>query len=257
MSLKLLLGTIFMVGLVSQLRAAEPQVLELRRYTLVDAAAEAKLDTYLKGALVPALARQGLGPIGVFAQANREEGQPVEVLLLVVGPSADAVTGAAAKLASDQEYQAAAKDYLATPADAPVVKRIQSELLKSFAKWPEVAVSSQKKNDKPRLFELRTYESPTEHLGDLKVEMFNDGGEIDIFLKCDIQPVFMGQALVGSQVPNLTYMTVYDDTKTRDESWKRFIDHPEWATLKDVARYVGTVSKIDKSDWVPKPYSQL
>jgi hypothetical protein len=87
--------------------------------------------------------------------------------------------------------------------------------------------------------------------------MFNDGGELDIFLDCDIQPVFMGQALVGSQAPNLTYMTVYDDATTRDESWKRFLEHPKWAKLKEVKRYLGTVSKIDKSDWVPKPYSQL
>lgn len=256
MSLKLLLLTVVVMGLVSQVRAAEPQVLELRRYTLVDEAAEGKLDAYLEQALLPALSRQGLGPIGVFGQANREAGDPVEVLLLIVGPSADAVTGAASKLANDQEYQAAAKDYLATPADAPVVKRIQSELLKSFAKWPQVTISNQKQENKPRLFELRTYESPTEHLGDLKVEMFNSG-EIEIFLDCKIQPVFMGQALVGSQVPNLTYMTVYDDSATRDECWQRFLDHPEWAKLKDVARYAGTVSKIDKSDWLPKPYSQL
>ena len=86
--------------------------------------------------------------------------------------------------------------------------------------------------------------------------MFNDA-ELDIFLKCDIQPVFMGQALVGSQTPNLTYMTIYDDAKTRDACWKKFIEHPEWAVLKEVKRYLGTVSKIDKSDWVPKPYSQL
>lgn len=257
MSLKFGVAMLLLFGLASHLRAAEPQVLELRRYTLVDEASEAKLDAYLKDALVPALERQGLGPIGAFAQASREEGQPAQVLLLIVGESADAVTGAQAKLAEDKEYQEAAKEYLATPADKPILKRIESELMRSFAKWPEVKPSEQKKSDKPRLFELRTYESPTEHLGDLKVEMFNDGGELDIFLDCDIQPVFMGQALIGSQVPNLTYMTVYDDAKTRDECWKRFIEHPEWAKLKEVKRYLGTVSKIDKSDWEPKPYSQL
>jgi hypothetical protein len=256
MTFKLLAVALLFVAFAGRLQAAEQQVLELRRYTLVDEAAAKKLDTYLEQALVPALTRQGLGPIGVFEQTGTEGEQPPQVLVLIVGPTADAITGAAAKLASDEEYQAAAKEYHATAADKPLVKRVQSELLVSFEKWPQVTPSEQKENDKPRLFELRTYESPTEHLGNLKVEMFNTA-ELDIFLKCDIQPVFMGQAVIGNQTPNLTYMTVYDDPKTRDECWKRFIDHPEWAKLKDVPRYLGTVSKIDKSDWLPKPYSQL
>jgi hypothetical protein len=256
MTLKLTLCLLIGLAMAGRLTAAEQQVLELRRYTLVDEAAEEKLDAYLGKALVPALERQGLGPIGVFEQADKSGDAPPQVLVLIVGPSADAVTGSSAKLQEDKAYQQAAKEYLETPADKPLVKRIESELLLSFEAWPEVKASKQKQAGKSRLFELRTYESPTEHLGNLKVEMFNTA-ELDIFFKCDIEPVFMGQALVGSQIPNLTYMTVYDDSAERDACWKRFIEHPEWAELKEVKRYLGTVSKIDKSDWVPKPYSQL
>lgn len=256
MTLKVLFAIVASMMLTNELLAAEQQVLELRRYTLVDRAAEEKLDAYLENALIPALERQGLGPIGVFDQPEGAETDSVEVLLLIVGPSADAVTGAAAKLQSDEEYLRAAKEYLEIPADKPIVKRVQSELLVSFEKWPKVTPSDQQKAGKPRLFELRTYESPTEHLGNLKVEMFNQG-ELDIFLDCGIQPVFMGQALIGSQTPNLTYMTVYDGSEMRDECWKKFLEHPQWTKLKEVKRYLGTVSKIHKSDWVPKSYSRL
>lgn len=232
------------------------QIIEVRTYTLVDAASEAKLDEYLENALVPALVRQGLGPIGVLDQAAEPEDGAIQVMLLIPGESVEAVTMASAKLADDAEYQTAAESYLATPAKAPVVKRISSELLLSFDCWPQVTVPEQKKNDKSRLFELRTYESPTEHFGELKVEMFN-AGEVPIFLDSDIQPVFMGHALIGDMMPNLTYMTVYDDDAARQQGWKNFIASPDWKVLSGVQKYKGTVSKIYKSDWVPKPYSQL
>ncbi len=239
--------------------AQEPgtnQVLELRTYTLVDAAAEEKLDSYLEKALIPALKRQGIGPIGAFDQAAAAEDGSIQVLLLLPGASVEAVTSASAKLNADEKYKADAADYLNTPAGQPLVRRIRSELLMSFNCWPKVVVPAQKREGKSRLFEMRIYESPTENLGNLKVEMFN-AGEVPIFLDCKIAPVFMGQALIGDLTPNLTYMTVYDNDEQRQTAWKAFSQHADWQVLKAVAKYQGTVSKIHKSDWVPKAYSQL
>jgi hypothetical protein len=237
-------------------RAEENQVLELRTYTLVDSAAEKKLDDYLRQALLPALQRQGLGPIGVFGQASKPEDDSIKVMLLIPGADVESVTSATTKLSTDEEYKKTAEGYLNTPAGEPIVKRIQSELLLSFDSWPKVVVPKQKKQNSPRLFELRTYESPTEKLGQLKVEMFNSG-EVPIFLDSGIVPVFMGQALIGDKMPNLTYMTVYDGEPEREAAWKKFLKHPDWLTLREVEKYKGTVSKIHKSDWRPKPYSQL
>ena len=236
--------------------AQENQVLELRTYTLVDAAGEEKLDAYLQDALIPALTRQGLGPVGVFDQADSSSDSAIEVMVLIPGDDVETVTAAAAKLADDSVYQQAAADYLATPANEPIVARIRSELLHSFDCWPKSVVPEQQESGKARLFELRIYENPTERLGELKVEMFNSG-EVPIFLDCGIQPVFMGHALIGDKMPNLTYMTVYDDDASREAAWKRFRDHPDWHELRAVAKYQGTVSRIHKSDWIPKPYSQF
>ena len=240
----------------SPLAATENQVLELRTYALMDKADEIKLDTYLEHALIPGLKRQGLGPIGAFEQAGQHEGDSIEVLLLIPGPSADAVTAAMSKLSADKRYLEAAEAYLSTPAKTPLVKRIHSELLMSFDCWPQVIVPQQKTDDKPRLFELRSYESATEQKGQLKVEMFNSG-EVPIFLDCGIAPVFMGQALIGDKLPNLTYMTVYANSTERDSAWKKFVAHPDWKILKQVKKFQNTVSKIHKSDWTPKRYSEL
>lgn len=236
--------------------AADKQVLELRTYTLQNAAAENQLDAYLEHALVPALVRQGLGPIGVFDQANEPTEGDLEVMLLIPGPSASALGIVSTKLAHDEQYQQAAQDYLNTPFKQPLIKRIRSELLISFDSWPRVTIPQQKSAHKPRLFELRVYESSTERAGQVKVEMFNSG-EVPIFLDSGITPVFMGQAIIGQRMPNLTYLTVYDDANARDIAWKKFIDHPDWQVLKAVEKYQDTVSKIHKSDWKPKSYSQL
>ena len=254
-------GTIAMLALSAwsvsaAVEAEEKQILELRTYTLVDAAAEKKLDAYLEQALVPALVRQGLGPIGVFGQAAESASDGTKVLLLVPGVDAESVTGATAKLSTDEKYQRAAEAYLTTPAKEPVVKRIQSELLVSFDCWPRVVVPDQKKRGDSRLFELRIYESPTEKRGQLKVEMFNSG-EVPIFLDSGVLPVFMGQALIGDKMPNLTYMTVYDDEAQRAAAWEKFRAHPDWQVMRKMEKYKDSVSTIHKSDWRPKPYSQL
>ena len=252
----LILSTMAVCFFASMAQSEENQILELRTYTLVDAQAEKKLDDYLQHALVPALARQGLGPIGVFGQSGEAEDGKIRVMLLVAGADAKSVTEAQAKLAADDAYLQAAEVYLNTPVDQPIVERIQSELLRSFDCWPRVVTPQQKTDGRSRLFELRIYESPTELRGQLKVEMFNSG-EVPIFLDSGIVPVFMGQALIGDKMPNLTYMTVYDDEAKRGAAWKTFVDHPDWQELKQVEKYKGTVSKIFKSDWLPKPYSQL
>ncbi|MGN6546961.1 MAG: NIPSNAP family protein [Aureliella sp.] len=245
------------------------QVMEMRTYTFKDPSGVETFDKYAQTALIPALNRAGIQPVGAFSLAavqpavagaptdpNAKIIAPPKVMLLLPAASADVIAAANAKVAADEEYQKAAADYLNIPATQPIIDRISSELLVAFNAWPEVKVPKQKKNDLPRLFELRTYESPTEHLGNLKVEMFNSG-EVPIFLDCGIQPVFMGQAVVGSLMPNLTYMTVYDDASALTDAWKRFSEHPEWKKLREVKKYEGTVSKIHKSNWEAKPYSQL
>lgn len=251
--LMMLVATCALPGFAS---AKDNQILELRTYTLVDEAAEQRLDRYFELALIPALVRQGLGPIGAFAQASETEGGTIQVMLLVPGPDVESVTAAAAKLSSDDQYLRAARAYLDTPANEPLIKRIRSELLVSFDCWPKVVVPQQTQEGQERLFELRIYESPTERRGQLKVEMFNSG-EVPIFLESGIMPVFMGQALIGDKLPNLSYMTVYDNDQARQAAWKKFSAHRDWQTLKAVEKYQGTVSKIHKSDWRPKSYSQL
>jgi hypothetical protein len=87
--------------------------------------------------------------------------------------------------------------------------------------------------------------------------MFNEGGEIAVFNKTGLAPVFFGETIVGPQMPNLTYMLVFDNLTDRDAKWKVFGGSPEWKKLSGDPQYKGTVSNI--TDFILKPtgYSQI
>ncbi|MFC1758262.1 NIPSNAP family protein [Planctomycetota bacterium] len=228
------------------------QFYELRQYQLTSDAQDAELDTYLTNALIPALRRHGAGPIGVFREIKPSD-HPVRFVLIPYD-SADQVAAAVPALKKDDQYQKDAAEYLSKKNAA--FKRIRSELLHAFDCMPQLKVPSQTKDDQDRVFELRIYESATEQLGDLKVEMFN-AGEVPIFLDCGIVPVFLGQAVVGDLLPSLTYMTVYDSMEAKAEAWSKFPKHPDWKTLSKLPKYKGTVSNIHKWELVPVKGSQL
>jgi hypothetical protein len=230
------------------------QYYELREYRLKSAEAAKQVDAYLTGALVPALSRLGVGPVGVLREIE-EKAEPIRFVLISYD-SLDHIATAAARLAEDEAYQEAAAEYLSTPPEHTPLQRIRSELLVAFDCMPRLIVPELTAQNQDRVFELRTYESPTERLGELKVEMFN-AGEVPIFLDCGIIPVFLGQALVGDVTPSLTYMTVYPSMQAKAEAWKKFPVHPDWINLKDVPKYKGTVSKIHKWELVPVEGSQL
>lgn len=235
--------------------AMDKQFYEVRTYQIGALGDEAALDQYLSEALFPALERQGVGPVGALhdPQAKEDERQ-----LVVVIPykTPNQIVEVEQQLASDEAYQAAAKEYLERPADQAAFERVSSELLIAFDCMPELQVPEEAAEGKDRVYEMRTYESATEQRGDVKVEMFNSG-EVPIFLDSGIRPVFFGQALVGPKRPNLTYLTVYSDDEARQAAWKAFVAHPDWKELSSKPKYKNTVSHIDKAVLVAKPYSQL
>ncbi len=238
------------------LSAESPQFYEVRSYLLGEGSDVAAIDQYLRDALIPALRRHGVGPIGVFANSEQDETGSPRLVVVIPYSNAAQITAVKGKLGKDKTYLADGKSYLERgPKNSPF-KRIQSELLVAMDCWPKLKVADGALQNNDRVYELRVYESPTEQIGDLKVEMFNNG-EVPIFLDCEIQPVFIGQCVVGPQTPSLTYLTMYESEKARGEAWKAFRVHPDWKVLSKVAKYKGTVNHIDKFVLVAKPYSQM
>ncbi|WP_182868696.1 NIPSNAP family protein [Rhodopirellula sp. JC639] len=253
--------TLFLFGFPVT-RAAEPnhpptkQHYEIRTYLLGKDGDAAAVDRYLQHALIPALNRIEIGPVGVFAPAENDTNDRDSIIVVIPADSADKLAGLQTRLQNDSQYLADAKPYLERgPKDAPYA-RISSEWLVAMDCMPTLDVPAGTLDHDDRVYELRLYESANERLGNLKVDMFNNG-EVPIFLDSGIAPIFIGQAIVGPQTPNLTYLTVYPNDDARLKAWDAFRAHPDWQVLKNVAKYKGTVSKIDKHILVAKPYSQM
>ncbi len=244
-------------GFCQEAQAEERQWIELRVYHLRSEAKAELFDRTMRDALLPALKRQGIGPVGVFQASDPGEEGAAEIQRYVVipYPSSEALANLSDKLASDTTLRSAAADYLAAQKSDPVYTRIESSLLKAFAGMPQLEVKG-KPGEAPRLFELRIYESHSELKGALKVDMFNQG-EIDIFREVGLNAVFFGEAVVGKNLPNLTYMLVHQDEESMRQAWQGFLRHPDWERMKAMPRYKDTVSKIIKRMLVPLEYSQI
>lgn len=231
---------------------------ELRRYRLRRGPGQGLLDTYLKTAALPAWQRAGAGPIGVFTVLIGADSPTVYVL--IVHKTLDAFTSLAERLATDTEYEKAAAPYLAVEATAPAFVRADVSLMRAFESMPklELPFGGGDNARRSRIFELRTYESHSERAAKKKIEMFNRG-EIAIFRRAGLTPVFFGETLAGGNMPNLTYLLVYEDMPAHDRQWSAFSADPEWKKLSTTPGYTDPeiVSNISNTYLRPTAYSQI
>ena len=75
--------------------------------------------------------------------------------------------------------------------------------------------------------------------------MFNEGGEITLFKRLNFNSVFYASVFAGAHMPNLMYMTSFENMADRDAHWKDFSAAPEWKKLSGLPEYQNNVSKID------------
>jgi len=228
---------------------------ELRKYQLLGREQRSGLDTFLRDTAIPALNRSGIEPVGVFTVIYGPNRPTIYVLL--PHQSLESFASAEERLAADTRYQRDGASFLDTPISDPAYIRIESSLMVAFEQLPKLVVPEGTAEQKPRIFELRTYESHNQKKAKKKIEMFNAGGEIALFLKVGLKPVFFGGTLIGPDLPNLTYMVAFDDMGQRDEIWQKFNTSPGWKELRANPVYADTVSNINVVFLRPTAYSQI
>ena len=229
---------------------------ELRRYHLQMGAQRKLADAFFAEALIPALNRLAIAPVGVFSADIGPESPSLYVLL----PSLSVETLATAEFRLEQnaEYLKAGAAFLNASAREPAYVRRESWLLAAFEGWPRLTIPPAIAEHRSRVFELRTYESATDQDHKRKVEMFNSG-EFDVFQRAGFWQVFYGDTLVGPRMPNLTYMIGFPDLAERARMWKNFGSDPGWKKLSGSARYnfEEIVSNITNVILSPASYSQI
>jgi hypothetical protein len=230
---------------------------ELRRYWLRTGPMVNEMHTYLETASIPALNRAGVTPVGAFTVQFGPESP--SIFLLLTHRSIQDFADLDSRLAADEVFRKAGESHRNLPATNPAYLRVDSQLMAAFEGMPRIEIPAAAADRKPRLFELRTYESHSKRASAKKLEMFGKGGELAIFRRTGLTPVFFGSNLVGTRLPSFTYMLVYDDMAAREAAWSKFIADPEWEKLRTTPGYQDAeiVSNISALILRPTRYSQI
>ncbi|MDO6438031.1 NIPSNAP family protein [Cyclobacterium sp. 1_MG-2023] len=240
--------------------AAKGDIYQIKIYHYSSSAQEEVIDEFLEKAYLPAMHRAGIDHIGVFKpRASTEGNKPEEKLIYVLIPfgSQKEFSKIESKLAKDEEFQSAGATYLDAAYTNPPYDRIESILLNAFEKNPNYGVPDLKGPKKDRIYELRSYEGHTEKISKNKIKMFNDGDEVGLFKRLGFNAVFYGEVISGPTMPNLMYMTTFENKADRDAHWDTFRTDPYWKELSALPQYQNNVSKNVTKFLYPTDYSDL
>jgi hypothetical protein len=229
---------------------------ELRRYQFRRGPMVKRFEDYVANAAVPAMVRMGVGPVGVFTPMGGPDTPAAYVLIPFRSIAEFATVGE--RLRADAEYQKAGAEYINTTAGDPPYLRYESSLLVAFSGVPKLEVPAQKTAGKSRIFELRTYESHSKKANTTKIKMFNEG-ELALFRKHGLAPVFFGETVIGPRQPNLIYLLAFDDMAAKDKSWGAFVGDPEWKKMSSMPGYTDAeiITNISSIFLKPMACSQI
>jgi hypothetical protein len=232
------------------------QYYQLRQYHLQTGPQLKLTRSFLQTALIPALNRLGISPVGAF---NLEIGpETPTIYVLIPSDGLDPLVRLDLLLAADQQFLHSAEPFWNAPAAQPAFLRVESSLMIAFEGRPRLTLPAATAQHAKRVFQLRTYESPSYGDHVRKVEMFHHG-EFEIFERLGFWPVFYGDVLVGPRLPKLTYMLSFSDTEAMTSHWDAFRSDPAWKKLSTSPRYAfeEIVSNITNLVLSPESYSQI
>lgn len=238
------------------LTAKERQFYQIKIYHLKTKDQEKLVDDYLEKAFLPALHHAGIKQAGVFKPIAADTAE-IRIYVLIPFQSLEQFTSLDKTLQADKSYLVNGKDYTDAAWDKMPYTRIESILLQAFPGMPILEAPSLQSPKSERVYELRSYESPSEQYHVNKVKMFNTGDEIGIFKHLNFNAVFYASVISGSRMPNLMYMTTFNNQEDRDTHWKAFGADPKWKSLSALPEYSHNVSKSDILFLRPTNYSDL
>jgi hypothetical protein len=235
------------------------QFFELRIYHFASPAKQKGYEQFLSQSAIPAFNRAGIGPVGVFKliavdnPGMKLTADSTDLYVLLPHNSMESVIDLESRLAADDALQKSGQTVLNAPKSDPAYTRYESTLLHAMEGFPQVQVPSKVAS---RVYELRTYESHNNERAKNKLDMFN-AGEFQIFARAGMPGVFFGGAIVGSHLPQLTYMVVHPELQDAQKNWKTFGQDPEWKKLISNPGYKDNVSKVTALFIRPAAGSQI
>jgi len=197
-----------------------------------------RLHDFLSQGFFPAARKFHTGPM-MCLEAIVAPHMP-QVLVVMGYASAEDALALYPRLHQQEGYAAALEKWESGP--NPPYQQTISTLLEATEYSPEIAPHVAGKQ--PRIFELRTYHSPTWRQLSALHQRFA-GPEIAIFHRNGIFPVLYTSTVYGSNLPNLTYLIPFDDLAAREKAWAGFGADPEWTkTRKESVAKNGEITPV-------------
>ncbi|MEP7106789.1 MAG: NIPSNAP family protein [Ferruginibacter sp.] len=228
---------------LAQMPKRSGEFYQLTVYHFSTAEQQQLIEQYLKDSYLPALHRQQIKKVGIFTPIANDTAMDKRLYILIPVSTLQETVELQAKLSKDNDYRENGKSYLDAVYKNPPYNRMEKILLEAFPLAPFLTLPKLTGPRAERVYELRSYESATEKIFQNKVKMFNEGGEIALFKKLNFNAIFYASVLAGSTMPNLMYMTSFENVADRDAHWKSFGDAPEWKTTSAMPEYQNNVSK--------------
>ena len=232
------------------------QFYQLIIYHIENKLQEQRVDKYLSEAYLPAVHRMGIKGVGIFKTYHIDTAAEKRIYVLLAFNSLKELNEAGTKLNTDKQLLASGADYIDAAYDNAPYTRKEAVIMYAFAGMPGLKQPVFDSPKEERVYQLRSYESATEKLYLNKVSMFNKE-EIEIFDRIGSQPVFYGEVIAGSRMPNLMYLTTYSNMKSRDEHWKTFGSDPKWKRISALPEYQHNMKTADIKFLTPASYSDF
>jgi hypothetical protein len=204
-----------------------------------------EIDNYLENAWLPAVHRAGINNIGVFHPIANDTATDKRVVVILPAKSLQVITDLPGKLLKDGTFQSAGSKFMDAAYNVPAFSRVETVIAYAFPKAPLLQLPKLSSARTDRVYEFRSYESPSEKLFRNKVHMFNEGGEVDLFKRLNFNAIFYAEVIAGPNMPNLIYMTSFENMADRDAHWKTFGADPQWKKLSTDSFYQHNVSRAD------------
>ena len=252
----LCISIILIASLKTKANAPARDFYQLKIYHYKTQAQEDRLDQYLQQAYVPAIHRAGIKYVGIFKPVTQQDSDR-KIYVFTPFSSLNKLAGIEQMLQADAKYLADGKDYIDADYKNAPYNRIETIVLQAFPGMPSTAVPNLTAAKAERVYELRSYESATEKYNVNKVRMFNVGDEIGLFKRLNFNAVFYSEVISGSRMPNLMYMTTFNNKADRDKHWEAFGSDPQWKTLIGKDEYKNNVIHADMIFLHPTEYSDF
>lgn len=232
-------------GLYATAQKMKRAYFELKIYSYRTEQQQKLLNDYLEKSWMPAMHRAGIENIGVFSPVGNDTATEKKIFILTPYREIEQASQINQLLYEDPVHLQTGESYLNAQWNAAPYERIQILWMQAFEGAPELKTPRLTGEKKENVYELRSYEGPTESYYRNKVDMFNEGKEIPLFERLGFNAVFYGEVIAGSRMPNLMYMTCFENMASREQHWKTFSEDPEWKKLVGMEKYRHNVSKID------------